>query len=94
MAAIINMEDLGFAEPGEGISVYERIHAGDYPTFVNKSGGLKSCGHPVAATGIKQMIDIAKQLGASKEQYGLAHNFGGACASCGIHILENLDASS
>ena len=92
-AATINMEDLGFAEPGEGIRVYERIHAGDFPTFVNKSGGLKSCGHPVAATGLKQLIDIAKQLSGSKEQYGLAHNFGGACASAGIHILENLDAN-
>ncbi|OGJ60093.1 hypothetical protein A2635_05150 [Candidatus Peribacteria bacterium RIFCSPHIGHO2_01_FULL_51_9] len=92
IAAVINMEDLGFANQGEGIRIYEDLYAGDTPLFVNMSGGLKACGHPVAATGIKQIIDLSKFLKKAKAAHGLAHNFGGACASCGIHILENLDA--
>ncbi len=92
IAAVINMEDLGFANEGDGISIYRELY--ERPTMmglqVNKSGGLKACGHPVAATGIKQFIDIAKQLKAAGTRYGLSHNFGGAGATCGLHILEHL----
>lgn len=92
-AALINLEDLGLAEEGEGIRLYDALyHNKKSSLMINKSGGLKACGHPVSATGIKQLSDIAKQLTASKKQWGLAHNFGGACATCGIHILENIDA--
>lgn len=87
IAAVINVEDLGFAEPGRGIELYEQ--ADPVPT-INASGGLKACGHPVAATGIKQLIDVSKQLRNSGNRWGLSHNFGGACASCGIHILEHI----
>ncbi len=89
IAALINLEDLGFCDPGEGIGLYRAMfrNAPDAMT-VNRSGGLKGCGHPVAATGIKQLIDVSKTLQATGERYGLAHNFGGACATCGIHILE------
>ncbi len=90
IAAVINLEDLGFAKEGEGISVYEDMYAGRSPLSVNASGGLKACGHPVAATGIKQLIDVSKHMQRTSTKYGLAHNFGGACASCGIHIVENL----
>ncbi len=86
IAAIINMEDLGFANPGEGVRFYENDNL---PFTLNASGGLKACGHPVAATGIKQIIDVAKSLREGKQRYGLAHNFGGAAASAAIHILEH-----
>ncbi|MBI3331975.1 thiolase domain-containing protein [Candidatus Peregrinibacteria bacterium] len=93
IAALINLEDLGFAEPGEGIRLYEALYKGRATSLmINRSGGLKACGHPVAATGVKQLCDIGKQLISEKKQWGIAHNFGGACASCGIHLLENLDA--
>lgn len=89
IAALINLEDLGFCDPGESIRVYRNIfERKPSPTGVNLSGGLKGCGHPVGATGIKQMIDVAKNLQATDGRYGLAHNFGGACATCGVHILE------
>jgi len=88
IAAVINMEDLGFAEPGRGIELYEQK---DPVPTVNASGGLKACGHPVAATGIKQVIDVTKQLRNSGNRWGLTQNFGGACASCGIHILEHIN---
>lgn len=85
IAALIALEDLGFAEPGDGIRWYQDPH----PMTVNASGGLKACGHPVAATGIKQIIDVSKQLQASGRRYGLAHNFGGVGATCCIHILSH-----
>jgi acetyl-CoA C-acetyltransferase len=86
IAAVINLEDLGFAAPGRGIRLYES----DSKPSVNASGGLKACGHPVGATGIKQIVDLIKQLKSSNEKYALAHNFGGAGATCCIHILENV----
>src|SRR3989339_49357 len=85
IAALIALEDLGFAEPGEGIRWYEQPQT----MTVNQSGGLKACGHPVAATGIKQIIDVSKQLQASGKPWGLAHNFGGAGATCCVHILHH-----
>jgi len=85
IAAIISLEDMGFAEPGQGISLYEKVG----PLSINASGGLKACGHPVAATGIKQIIDVSKQLSSSGKAYGLTQNFGGAAATCGIHIIKN-----
>ncbi|MEI8230246.1 MAG: beta-ketoacyl synthase N-terminal-like domain-containing protein [Candidatus Peregrinibacteria bacterium] len=85
IAALLALEDLGFAEPGSGIRWYEQEEA----MTVNGSGGLKACGHPVAATGVKQIIDISKQLTASGKRYGMTHNFGGAGATCCIHLLEH-----
>lgn len=86
IAALISLEDMGFAKPGNGITLYEQ--EGDMT--INASGGLKACGHPVAATGIKQIIDVSKQLRKHKTSYGLAHNFGGAAATCGIHVLSHV----
>jgi acetyl-CoA C-acetyltransferase len=91
IAALINLEDLGFANPGEGIEIYRRLWEGNESSVqVNNSGGLKGCGHPVGATGIKQLIDAGKQLERLDERFAMTHNFGGACASCGIHILERI----
>ncbi|OGG80501.1 hypothetical protein A3A39_00265 [Candidatus Kaiserbacteria bacterium RIFCSPLOWO2_01_FULL_54_13] len=89
IAAVINMEDLGFAREGEGIKLYEDLYEGRASLFVNMGGGLKACGHPVAATGLKQLIDVGKHLSRASLPYGLAHNFGGAGATCGIHIVQN-----
>ena len=101
IAAIIHLEDLGFADPGEGVSFYtkeyerqchsERGRRAQRDTLnVNPSGGLKACGHPVGATGVKQVLDIAKHLRSSKEQWGMTHNIGGIGATAAVHILENI----
>lgn len=87
IAAVINMEDLGFAERGKGIEWYTKTHR--LPLAANRSGGLKACGHPVGATGVKQIIEVARQLQKRNERWGLAHNFGGVCATCCVTILEN-----
>ncbi len=85
IAALLSVEDLGFAAPGQGIQRYRSTKE----LMINGSGGLKACGHPVAATGVKQIIDIAKQLKKENQQWGMAHNFGGAGATCSVHILEH-----
>lgn len=93
----IAVEDLGFASRGEGA---KDIASGRMTLFkgkiiTNPSGGLKACGHPVGATGIKQIVEIAEQLRgeAGKRQVkgakiGLTHNVGGSGAVAAIHILE------
>ena len=62
---------------------------------VNPSGGLKSKGHPVGATGIAQAIEIFEQLrgeaGARQVKdahLGLTQNMGGSGASSVVHIFE------
>jgi acetyl-CoA C-acetyltransferase len=64
---------------------------------VNTSGGLKSKGHPVGATGIAQAIEIFEQLrgeaGARQvdgARIGLAQNMGGSGASSVVHIFERI----
>ncbi len=98
IAEIVVTEDLGFFEKGKGGEAVEKgltSLAGKIP--INTSGGLKSKGHPVGATGIAQIIECYEQLtGQAGERqlinpkYGLAQNMGGSGASCTIHILEAL----
>ena len=93
---IVNYEDLGFAKPGEG---HEFAKAGvtklggDLP--VNTSGGLKSCGHPIGASGVRMVSNIHDQLlgRAGKMQVegatmGLAHNVGGPGAVAAVCVLS------
>ncbi len=94
IAELLAIEDLGFVEKGMSGKFVEEGNTeigGTIP--INTSGGLKACGHPVGATGIKQVIEIANQLRgtAGKRsvecEYGLTHNVGGSGATCIIHIL-------
>lgn len=97
IAEIVVTEDLGFFDKGcGGPSVEEgltSLETGRIP--INTSGGLKSKGHPVGATGIAQIIELYEQLqgkaGARQVKnahIGMAQNMGGSGASCVIHILE------
>ncbi|MFA5002864.1 MAG: thiolase domain-containing protein [Methanolinea sp.] len=95
IAEICAIEDLGFCKKGEaGRLTGEGVTAlhGDLP--VNTSGGLKACGHPVGATGIKQVCEVVMQLRgeAGKRQIdgariGMTHNVGGTGATVAVHIL-------
>ncbi|MDY6789904.1 MAG: thiolase domain-containing protein [Thermodesulfobacteriota bacterium] len=63
IASIIAAESLGFAEFGKGGELWEREESrigGKIP--INISGGLKSKGHPIGATGASQTVEIVKQL--------------------------------
>jgi acetyl-CoA C-acetyltransferase len=95
-AEILATEDLGFFQPGEGWRAAEEgrtMRTGPRP--INTSGGLKSKGHPVGASGAGQVIEIWKQLrgeaGARQVPgagLGLAHNVGGTGQTCVVHIFE------
>ena len=94
IAEICAIEDLGFCKKGEaGRLTEEGITALDGDLPVNTSGGLKACGHPVGATGIKQICEVVQQLRgeAGKRQaegeIGLTHNVGGTGATVVVHIL-------
>ncbi|MGZ4864458.1 MAG: thiolase domain-containing protein [Halobacteriota archaeon] len=95
IAEIMAIEDLGFFEKGAGgpaTLAGETAIGGKIP--INTSGGLKACGHPVGATGIKQAVEIVEQLrgDAGKRQVdgaevGLTHNVGGTGGTVVVHIL-------
>ncbi len=96
IAEIIVTESLGFCEKGQGGKIVEagetRI-GGRIP--INPSGGLKSKGHPVGATGVAQAIEIVKQLRGEagdrqieNAKVGLAQNMGGSGGSTLVHIME------
>jgi acetyl-CoA C-acetyltransferase len=94
---IINYEDLDFCAPGEGGRFVEDGHSalgGSLP--VNPSGGLKSFGHPIGATGVRMIYELTQQLrhqaGARQvkdAELGLAHNLGGPAAVSCVSILGN-----
>ncbi|MDK2891888.1 thiolase domain-containing protein [Methanohalophilus sp.] len=96
IAEICAIEDLGFVEKGQGGKITEEGQTaigGSIP--INTSGGLKACGHPVGATGIKQAAEIVTQLRgeAGKRQVdgaevGMTHNVGGSGATAVVHILS------
>ncbi len=96
IAELVVMEELGLVERGKsGPAVMDGLTARDGKIPVNTSGGLKSKGHPVGATGVAQIIEIVQQLrGTAQERQvpdariGMAQNMGGSGGSCVIHILE------
>ena len=93
---IVAIEDLGFFDKGDGgRATREGLTAigGEIP--INTSGGLKACGHPVGATGIKQAYEMVLQLRgeAGKRQVegakvGLTHNVGGCGGTAIVHIMS------
>jgi acetyl-CoA C-acetyltransferase len=95
IAEICVIEALGFFEKGRGgtgAESGETAIGGRIP--VNPSGGLKSKGHPVGATGVAQIVESVKQLrgDAGERQVegakiGLTENMGGTGGSCLVHIL-------
>ena len=97
IAELIATEDLGFFEKGEAFKaaadgVTSRV--GTKP--INTSGGLKSKGHPVGASGAGQAVEIWKQLRgiagerqiAGTPDLGLTHNVGGTGQTAVVHIFE------
>jgi acetyl-CoA C-acetyltransferase len=98
IAEICCIEALGLVERGNGrCAAREGFTALGGCVPVNTSGGLKSKGHPVGATGIAQAIEIVEQLTdeAGERQvegahFGLAQNMGGSGASAVVHILERV----
>jgi acetyl-CoA C-acetyltransferase len=96
IAEIMVIEALGFFDVGKGgvgAESGETHIGGRIP--INTSGGLKSKGHPVGATGVAQAIELVSQLrgGSGDRQVegakvGLAQNMGGSGGSSVVHIME------
>jgi acetyl-CoA C-acetyltransferase len=95
IAELLAYEDLGFCAPGEAGTLLREGRTdpdGDLP--VNTSGGLKSKGHPIGATGTGQVVEAFKQFRGTAAvqtddpQYGLAHNVGGSGGGVTVHVFE------
>lgn len=96
IAELCIIEELGFAPRGKAAELTEKGETsltGKIP--INTSGGLKSKGHPVGATGIAQIVEVVEQLrgNAGKRQVknakvGLTQNMGGSGASSVVHIFK------
>ncbi len=98
IAEIVALEDLGFYERGKAVEAIrngETKRDGVLP--INTSGGLKSKGHPVGATGAAHAVEIFKQMRGIAErnrqvkfdvEKAMTHNLGGSGGTCVVHIYE------
>jgi acetyl-CoA acetyltransferase len=100
IAEVLRVEGLGLVPVGEYPRWVEAGRAdigGDTP--INPSGGLLGKGHPLGATGVAQIVELARQLRGEAgprqvrdAKVGLAHCRGGKAegiegAACTVHIL-------
>ena len=98
IAEVVDTEDLGFFEKGKGIeAVREDQTKLNGQISINPSGGLKSKGHPIGATGVGQIVEVYDQLTGNagartvkNAKIGLTHNFGATGASCAVHIFQSV----
>ena len=98
IAEVIDCEDLGFFKKGEAAEAIRSgatRRIGEIP--INPSGGLKSKGHPIGATGIGQVVEVFEQFTGKAgdrtiqdAQIALTHNFGATGASAAVHIFKKV----
>ena len=94
--AALSLEATGFAERGQGVRLGLENQIGIKGSIpVCTRGGLKARGHPVGATGMYQIVEVAQQLrnecGATQvdgASVGMAQNIGGSGATILTHILR------
>ncbi len=95
---ILTLEDVGFAPKGQGAKLLSegRFRPGDKPV-INPSGGLKSRGHPVGATGVYQVCEVVMQIRGDFPgikvpcDVGLTQNIGGVGSNISTVILKRGD---
>ncbi len=98
-AELVHYDNLSLCEPGGAVDFFESGASWrDGSTPVNVSGGLESKGHPISATGIANVWEVATHLRGeagdrqiADAKVGLAHVIGLGSA-CGVHILEKAAA--
>jgi len=98
VAEVVDTEDLGFFEKGKGATAARQGETKLNSTIsINPSGGLKSKGHPIGATGVGQVVEVFEQLtdnagerGVNDAKIGLTQNFGATGASCAVHIFQSV----
>lgn len=92
---LISLEDLGLVPSGKaGRATLDGETALDGRLPVNPSGGLKARGHPLAATGIAQIVELCWQLRGMatgrqvSARVGLAQSIGGLATNNWVTLLE------
>ncbi|AGN00440.1 3-ketoacyl-CoA thiolase [Salinarchaeum sp. Harcht-Bsk1] len=101
IAELLAYEDLGLCDRGEAHTLLEEGTTDpDGAIPVNTSGGLKSKGHPIGATGAGQLGECYHQLTGEAgdrqvedAEIGLAHNVGGSGGAAVVHVLEREGAA-
>lgn len=96
VAELLEYEAMGLAPHGKGARVIlDGVTRKDGKLPVNPSGGLKSRGHPIGATGVSQHVMMAMQLSGQAEamqipnaQIGAVFNMGGAAVANYLSVLE------
>jgi acetyl-CoA C-acetyltransferase len=94
--AALSLEAAGFATPGEGWQLARDMEIGRNGRIpISTFGGLKARGNPGGATGMYQVVEVARQLrGQAGEnqianaKIGMAQNLGGSGATAVTHILR------
>ena len=97
--SVLSLEACGFAERGRGVRLGTEgdiAIGGQIP--ITTMGGLKARGHPVGATGVYQVLEVALQLrgqaGGNQvldARLGMAQNIGGSGATVVTTILEAVE---
>jgi acetyl-CoA C-acetyltransferase len=97
IAEMLEYEAMGLAPHGQGARVIlEGVTTKSGKLPVNPSGGLKSKGHPIGATGVSQHVMAAMQLSGTAEgmqvpnaKLGAVFNMGGAAVANYLSVLES-----
>jgi acetyl-CoA C-acetyltransferase len=98
IAELIEYEAMGLVPEGQGArAIAEGIVAKDGKLPINPSGGLKSKGHPIGATGVSmhalasmQLTGTAGDMQVKDAHLGGIFNMGGAAVANYVSILERL----
>ena len=98
IAELIDIEDLGFFPKGSAAqAVREGRTRLNSDITVNPSGGLKSKGHPIGATGVGQVVEVFEQFTnkagertVKDAEIAMTHNFGATGASAAVHIFKKI----
>ncbi|MBI1891180.1 MAG: acetyl-CoA acetyltransferase [Burkholderiales bacterium] len=98
IAELLTYEAMGLAEPGQGARLLDTgtvMANGALP--INPSGGLKSKGHPIGATGVSlhalcamQLCDAAGDMQVRNAELAAAFNMGGSAVASYVTVLERV----
>ncbi len=99
IAELLEYEAMGLAPHGQGARVIlDGVTRIDGKLPVNPSGGLKSRGHPIGATGVSQHVMAAMQLSGTagdmqlpNARLGAVFNMGGAAVANYLSVLESTE---
>lgn len=94
--AALSLEAAGFAAPGEGWKLARDGEIGRHGRIpISTFGGLKARGNPAGATGVYQVVEVARQLRGQADacqienaKIGMTQNLGSSGATAVTHVLK------